>query len=142
MNKKMLSMMAALALIIAAGVAPALAQEAQVTAHIPFTFAVKGSVLPAGDYSLGQLHPNSWVIRNEGRGRAVIALTRPEGDNEKESSAQLVFKRCGDRYFLSEVWYLGRTSAVPPSEAEKAMEREMARNDLKPETLYVLASVR
>lgn len=140
MNKKMLSTMAALALMTVAGVASGYAQD-KVQAHIPFAFAVSNSVLPAGDYTLGQLRQSEWVIRNDSGSPAIMTLARPDGTNN-ETDAKLVFERCGDRYFLSEVRAAGESAAIPESKAERALEREMARNGSKPETLYVLASVR
>jgi hypothetical protein len=144
MNRKTLSIMVALALMTAAGVVSGYAQETQIQAHVPFAFSVKNSVLPPGDYNLGQLSPCDWVIRNyEGR-PAVIALARPGQGNRKaaEDSASLVFERRGDRYFLSQVQLGERTSSIPESKAERVLEREMARSGSKPETIYVLASVR
>jgi hypothetical protein len=142
MNRKTFSIMAALALMTVAGVASAYAQETKVTAHIPFAFSVSSSTLPAGDYSLGQLYQNAWVIRNDDGSPAIITVVTPNGSNEEANSAKLVFEHCGDRYFLSEVRALGQTTLIPASKAERALEREMARNGSKPETLYVLASLR
>ncbi len=141
MNRKTLSIMAALALMTVVGVASTYAQETKVKAHIPFAFSVSSSTLAAGDYSLGQLNQNAWVIRNDEGGGAILTVVTPNGTNE-DNSAELVFERCGARYFLSEVRSPGETSLIPKSKAERSIEREMARNGSKPETLYVLASVR
>jgi hypothetical protein len=47
-----------------------------------------------------------------------------------------------DTYFLSQIRRLGDTYEIPVSNAERTLEREMARNDVKPESLYVVASLR
>lgn len=140
MNRKMFSIVATLGLTVA-GVASGYAQDAAVKAHIPFAFAVNRSALPAGDYSLEQIYQSAWVIRNDGGGPGVMTVVTHNGTNG-ENDTKLVFERCGDRYFLSEVRTAGETALVPASKAERELEREMARNGLKPETLYVLASVR
>jgi hypothetical protein len=143
MSRKTLSIIGALALIAVTGAASAHAQDARVKAHIPFAFTVSGATLPAGDYSLApvRLFQNVWEIQSDQGSRAIFALVEP-GDNEEADSAKLVFKRYGDSYFLSEIRCLGETTQVPASKAERALEREMARNGSKPESVYVLASVR
>jgi hypothetical protein len=136
--------MAALALMTAAGVVSGYAQDSRMKVHVPFAFSVKDSALPAGDYSLGQLSQTAWVIRNDDGRPAVLALARPDRTDSKlgENSASLAFERCGDRYFLSKLQVGEQIESIPESKAERALEREMARNGLKPETLYILASVR
>lgn len=142
MNRKMFSIIAAFALVMVAGVASAYAQDTRVKAHIPFAFTVSSSTLPAGDYSLDQLSQNMWEIRNDEGNPAILTVARPDGTNEDLAPAKLVFKRCSDRYFLSEVRFLGESTSIPASKAERALEREMARNGSKSETTYVLASLR
>ena len=136
--------MAGVALMTAAGVVSGYAQDTRLQVHVPFAFSVKNSALPAGDYQLGQLSPSTWVIRNSEGRPAVIALARPDRSDGKlaEDSASVAFERCGDRYFLSGLQVGTQTSAIPETEAERALQREMARGGLKPETIYVLASVR
>ena len=144
MSRKTLSIMAAVALMIAAGVVSGYAQEIRMQVHVPFAFSVKNSALPAGDYNLGQLSQSTWVIRNSEGRPAVMALARPDRSDGKlaDDSASVAFERCGDRYFLSRVQVGEQTSSIPESRAERALEREMARNSFKPETIYVLASAR
>jgi hypothetical protein len=142
MNRKIFSITATLALVMTAGVASVYAQQAGVKAHVPFAFAVSSSTLPAGDYTFNQLSQSIWEIRGDAGGPAIFSLARPDGTNADVAPAKLVFKQCGERYFLSEVRSLGETSSIPASKAERALEREMARNGSTPERLYVLASIR
>jgi hypothetical protein len=142
MKRKMLSALSVFALISVLGVTCAFAQEHGVQADIPFAFTVTSSTLPAGNYSLRPLSQNTWLIQNNAGGPAIMAVATPNGSNKEADSAKLVFKRTGDRYFLSQVWCLGQTTAVPASKAERLIERETARNGAKPESVYVLASLR
>jgi hypothetical protein len=143
MNRKIFSTTVALALMTVAAAASAHAQDTtgKVKAHIPFAFSVSNSMLPAGDYSLSERSPSAWIVRNDDGSAAVVTLVRPNGTNE-DYDAKLVFKQCGDRYFLSEVRAAGEITSIPASGAERALEREMARNGSQPETVYVLASLR
>lgn len=136
--------MAGLALMTAAGVVSGYAQEARLEVHVPFAFSVKDSTLPAGDYKLGQLSQSVWVIRNKEGRPAVMAMAHPDRIDRTlaEDSASIAFERCGDRYFLSGLQVGEETSSIPESKAERALEREMARDGSKPETIYILASVR
>ena len=142
MKRKMLSALSVFALISVLGLTCAFAQEQGVRADVPFAFTVSSSTLPAGNYSLRPLSQNVWVIQDNEGGPAIMAAVTPNGSNKEADSAKLVFKHAGNSYFLSQVWCLGQTTAVPASKAERLIERETARNGAKPESVYVLASLR
>ena len=140
--KKAHSLLAAFVLTLVAGAASAFAQDITVKAHVPFDFIVSASALSAGDYTFSKLSETLWTIRNENTGRAVTAIASRFGSNEDKREAELVFKKIGSSYFLSEVHRMGDTTALPPSKTERRMEREVARNGSKPEPVFVLASAR
>ena len=142
MNRRMLSITAALALAIAAAVAPVYAQGNGLTAHVPFAFSVSSSTLRAGDYRFSPLSQHAWEIRNEQGTPAIATVARPDGSNDDEASAKLVFKRCGAHYFLSELVAAGANISIPASKAERELEREMARNGAQSQKVIVLASLR
>ena len=140
--KKAQSLLAALVLTLGVGAASAFAQDATVTAHVPFDFTVGSSTFAAGDYTFSRLTEELWTFRNDDTGRAITAIAGRFGSNQDKKEAELVFRQIGSTYFLSEVHRLGETTALPPSKAERKMEREVARNDPKPQSVYVLASAR
>ena len=142
MKSKTFSMIAAFSLVIVAGVASAYGQDQQVKADIPFAFAVGSSTLPAGEYNFSRLSPNVWEIRTEDGSRSILTLARYDGNNTEEDSAKVVFKHCGEHYFLSEVRFLGENIAIPQSKAERTLEREMARNGSPSQTVSLVASIR
>jgi hypothetical protein len=139
MNRKAFSILAGVALATALSVS-AYAQSGDLRAHIPFSFAVEKSVMPAGDYALVQLSQNTWTIRNENSTKAIAAAARPDGDNPEPNVAKLVFTKYGEHYFLSRVWCDGLTSVIAEPKPERALEIQMTSSNLKPETVYVLAS--
>ena len=141
MKRKVLSVAGVAALMIGACVS-SFAQDAAVRAHVPFSFSISNSALPAGDYSLSQLSQNTWIVRNLSGNGVVAAAARPDGTNRDESIAKLVFQKYGDRYFLSKVWCAGLTTAIAEPKAERAIEIQMTSNNQKPETVYVLAQAR
>ena len=143
-SMKSLLIIAALVLMAVMSVASADAQDARLAAHIPFAFRVGSSTLPVGDYSLERVGQAQyvWLIRNDQGNPAVFALARIEGTNEEGGFAKLVFKRYGDTYFLSQIGCLGETYEVPASKAERQLKGDLARDNSKPESLYVLARLR
>jgi len=136
------SVLAGLVLTLVVGATSIFAQDSIVKVAIPFDFTVSTSTLPAGDYTLTKLSTNTWSIRNEQTHQAILAATSAYGTNEDDNFGSLRFKQFGNHYFLSEVRCLGQTTAMPSSKAERAMERETARNSSKPESVVVLASAR
>ena len=140
--KKSLLLLAALVLTFVGGAASAFAQDAIVKVRIPFDFTVLNSALPAGNYTVSKLTADSWAIRNDDTGKAMAAVATSYGVNRDDNFGALVFKQFGSSYFLSEVHCLGSTSSLPTSKAERALEREMARNGSKPQSVSVLASAR
>jgi hypothetical protein len=140
--KKSLYLLAALALTFVGGAASAFAQDAIVEARVPFDFTVASSALPAGNYTISRLSNSSWTIRNDDTGKAIAAVATSFGTSRDDKFGALVFKQFGSSYFLSEVHCLGETSELPPSKAERALQRETAQNGSKPGTISVLASAR
>ena len=53
--------------------------------------------------------------------------------------SELVFNQYGDRYFLSEVLTAGEQTGreLAPSHEERALKRDMAKAELRPETVSV-----
>jgi hypothetical protein len=125
----------AVALVLAA---PAVAQDHYYTIHVPFSFNVQGHALPAGDYRVGVISPVLVEMRRTDGSAAVTFNTfrqyRPGGVPQ---SAQLVFHRYGQRYFLAEAWFDGTESGylVPRSRTE----REFAKQALETSTVMFAA---
>lgn len=140
--KKTYSLLAALVLTFVGGAASAHAQDALVKVHVPFDFAVSSSTLAAGDYTLAKLSDNSWTIRNDDTGKVIAAVVGSYGTNSDVNRGELVFKQFGSSYFLTQVRCLGETVLMPSSKAERALERETARNGMKSGSVTVLASAR
>lgn len=60
----------------------------------------------AGKYAVEILPNNKIKISGGGKDAAMIVLTRVGRQNPVED-LELVFDKVGDKYLLSEVWYLG-----------------------------------
>lgn len=88
------------------------------TVKVPFEFVVGNQTFPAGIYKVesllnsipGKDTINILVVSSiEGR-RYQAVVTGVADADALQANPRLVFTRSGDRYFLSEVWELGKRS--------------------------------
>ena len=80
------------------------ASDAQ-TANVPFEFHVGDRVMPAGNYTISQLNPQTLLIREDGKKvQQQVALTFQTDRSGIDNSAKLVFHKVGEQYFLVQVW--------------------------------------
>lgn len=105
---------ATLALFLAAVVtmAGSVAAKASVTGvNVPFNFAVNGTFLPAGHYTLGSdsAHPEILIVRDEKNNVRAMDVGM-NGTGETGKPAKLVFHKVAGQYFLREV-HLASNSA-------------------------------
>lgn len=159
MKKQTLKAVTMLVSIIALSFMTAVAANAQssslkVKANVPFDFVVGDRVLPAGAYAVKQITQGSdagLLISNRDNAQKAIRLSNTVQSNEVKR-ARLTFRRYGNTYFLAEVWPSGMMEGreIIKSKAEKAAERELARNAAqnnlagnasKPEVVTIFAEV-
>jgi len=132
MKKQAYTMIALIVLVGSMAVA-AQAQTSSRTliANIPFQFSVGDKTLPAGEYRVRQLNPDSDLavvqIRSEdGENSAVVHMMTVTG--KAQESAKLIFNRYGNHYFFAQAWVDGESSGLqaPKARAERATKRELA----------------
>lgn len=136
-----------MALAFVSAVAASAQNQRSLVVNVPFDFSVKGKTLPAGEYivSRGSDAESSAMIieRKDGKASAVV-LTMLVDSREMQKESRLVFNRYGDRYFLSQVW----TASSPEGRKlfrtglERSLEVELARNNARPETVAITASMK
>jgi hypothetical protein len=97
---------------------------------VPFDFMVGNQHMSAGTYDI-TTDQSTVLVRGEDNGSATFALAFWAHADKTQDRAKLVFKRYGDRYFLSQVWYPG-TNQGRELRISK-VEQELARNSGKPE---------
>ena len=128
--------------LLIAGTARAQMPGTVIRASIPFDFMVRGRTLPAGRYEISRINdePIGLMIRSLDHKRdEAVFETEPIYIGRTRSKDVLVFHRYGDSYFLSEVVTAGEDLGreLVPSHAERQMRREVARNQVEPETVTV-----
>ena len=99
MRTRILATVAALA-IVSGGLS--FAQTA--TFQIDFPFMAGNETLPAGQYSIDIVRPDSVRISGAGGRAIMLSLTRL-GRHDKDVETELVFDKVEGKYLLSEVWY-------------------------------------
>jgi hypothetical protein len=115
----------------------------QMRARIPFAFNVGNTTLPAGDYTVRVLNPNSdrrvlQIRSKDGRMSALIHTTGATSNNPDD--AKLVFHRYGDTYFFAQVQMAGDSTmlAAVKTSAERSKHRELASN-VRQATVEIIA---
>ena len=103
----------------------------QLRARIPFAFNVGQTSLPAGEYTITVLNPNSdrKVLQIRcADGKLSALIQTGELNTNAIEQAKLVFNRYGDRYFFAQAQMAGEstTLAAVKSNAERKEERAIA----------------
>jgi len=139
MKKQSILLAGLLVLSSIAATQVARAQEAMVV-DIPFAFTAGNATLPAGEYRVQKMdrNPSVLLIHCWDAGASTMVITNAAQAKELQTESKLVFKRYGNRYFLSQVWTAGSISGrqLPKSPKEKEGER-LARNETKDEITLV-----
>jgi len=142
--KKLFSVIAmgCLLSLLLAGSVHAQLPGTEIRASIPFDFSVRGKTLRAGDYEISRIgdEPADLLMRNvRDKREHVIFATDPKDARRIPRRNVLVFNRYGDSYFLEEVVTAGEETGreLNPSHAERTLRRDMAKNQVEPETVMV-----
>src|SRR4051794_6779192 len=103
----------------------------QVRADIPFQFHVGNTTLPAGEYMVRLVNPDSdamtlQISDRDGGANAIISMNGAHGSGQ--GTTKLGFRRYGTQYYFAEVWINGATDGLraPKSKAERATQKELA----------------
>jgi hypothetical protein len=109
MKAAVLRMTAILAVVIAVTAVSVQAQGVgnRQTFAVPFDFSVGRTVLPAGEYTFSADNQAVRIQSKDGRSHAIALPQRTLGASHIQSDVRLTFRRYGDQYYLSQVWFQG-----------------------------------
>ena len=106
-------------------------RQPQVRADIPFQFHVGNTTLPAGEYTVRLVNPDSdaaalQISRRDGGANAIINMIGASGSGQ--GMTKLGFRRYGNQYYFAEVWVDGEKAGLqaPKSKVERATQKELA----------------
>ncbi len=100
------------------------AQTVTLHAKIPFSFAVNGKILPAGEYAVFQgSTPGTMIVQGvDHKVGAFAVVFSTTARSAQQDKARLVFNGYGDRYFLSQIWTGdGQGSQLPTTGPEREL---------------------
>jgi hypothetical protein len=147
LKKKILSIVAALTLIVSVSIVGFAGLSGTVSANIPFDFTVGNKEFKAGKYSVERLFASNssdtLIIRSADSGDvANFNVNRVSGKGN--SQARLVFRRYGNQYFLGQIFDGQSTEGFgllkSKSERELAKKRDtITQNAVEPEVVTVAA---
>ena len=145
--KKQAYTMSALLVLVGSMAVAAQAQTSgrtQLIANIPFQFNVGTKTLPAGEYSVRQVNPDSdhgVLLLSSKDGNASVMIQVGSVIGKAQESAKLTFHRYGNKYFFAQAWIDGDNTGMqaPKSKAERAAESELAGLQSKTETVALRA---
>ena len=132
--KRHLSLTIAIIMFVAVWATTAQSQAASprlMRAHIPFAFNVGNKELPAGEYAITVLNPNSdqKVLQIRSTDGSVSAIVSTVGTKSKSpEQSKVVFHRYGDTYFFAQAQVSGESTALAAfkSKAERTEARTIA----------------
>ena len=121
-------------LVAAMAAGPCFAQRTTSKAEIPFAFQVANQTMPAGEYliqSVSSADERAQMISRTDSSSAAVALTFAVDARNGKSEPSLLFHKCGNSYFLSEIWTgLGQGRHLPMSKREKELASETKRTEV------------
>ena len=97
---------------------PAMAAQAPATLHVPFSFAVNGVILPAGDYRIDRDMDGSFIHLQNERGGQSYSWTTQSAPVAK-SRVILHFEARGHSYVLQSIQYGALTTPPPTRKATR-----------------------
>jgi hypothetical protein len=122
MKKQLWQVVGFLAALLATSTAVGQTNRGDTITDVPFAFTVANHTLPPGRYTVTRMDTALLIFNSHNQGTVVVTTSVVEG-RAPESAGKMVFHRCGDAYFLAEVWVAGNRLGrkVPQSRAEKEL---------------------
>jgi hypothetical protein len=112
------------AAILAASACLAQTNRGDLVVEIPFPFVVTNRTLPPGRYIVTHMGESNLRIYNSQNQSTLVPTHTVEG-KAPEGTGRMVFRRYGETYILSQVWFAANTTGWQAFRSR--IEKEMAR---------------
>jgi hypothetical protein len=100
---------------------PALNAQSAVIADVPFSFYVGDKAMEAGHYQARSNSDTLEILQNRDSDAAAFLLKAIRIQDAHQRSPKLVFEKCGNQYFLAQVWDGDTGIQIPRSKQEKEL---------------------
>lgn len=134
--KSLRSILAVLAVLLTAVTASA--QQAKVTATVPFNFVAGDRAYPAGDYTFTNNGNVLQITKAEEPAGAMTLSQACESLNPSENT-KLVFHNVGGYYILRQIWVAG--SPIGRELPRSQTEVRLAQNHANPKSVILAANI-
>jgi hypothetical protein len=134
MSRRFVSFLSAVTLVAVLSPLAVSLGAAEVTCQVPFSFAVNGTPMPAGRYTVST-QDSALTIRSVTR--TAIVLGQPTRSLTR-TTTKLVFDKMGDEYTLREVWLDGFSGRTFPK-ARGHEDRKSAATNASVEQVVIAA---
>jgi hypothetical protein len=149
LKKQILSIVAALTILIPVSIIGFAGLNSRVSADIPFDFMVGGKEFKAGKYTVNRVNannPDSILRIRSADNRATANFNFNRITDKGERGARLVFHRYGNQYFLAQIYdgLSGQGSELIKSKAEReaAKKRDIITQKIvEPEIVTVAVQI-
>jgi hypothetical protein len=145
MKKKSLITLTMLSLVVVLTATSVSAQSNhKLVVTIPFEFAIRGQILPPGEYIIKRVSSDRLEMLSIGSvdvgTTGVAVLTSNVRAKTTQRQSTLVFNQYGNQYFLSQIWEAGNSTGreVMKSRKERQLERELAKNGARREKVAIV----
>lgn len=144
MKMRVLSIAVTASLLVALAVITANAGIfAKTVATIPFDFATAKHIASAGTYTISETEFPGVLLLTDAQGdHGVFLFVQRHADSKDVAKRELVFHRYGKQYFLAQIMFgeqRGYQLLMSPAELEIVKSNSLAKNEQKPELVYVAA---
>jgi hypothetical protein len=100
---------------------PALNAQSAIVADVPFNFYVGDKAMAAGHYQARSSSETLEVLQNRDNDAAAFLMKAVRIQAKHEQNPKLVFEKCGNQYFLAQVWDGDTGIQIPRSKHEKEL---------------------
>lgn len=130
-------MILALAMIVSAAPLAQAQAQARAKANVPFDFNLDQKAMPAGVYEISSLSDKVLVVRNLETRDARLLIESMNVEAAETPHAKLVFHKCGDEYFLTQIWDGQSRIGIAFPESKREKELQYASYASQPEVVVI-----
>jgi hypothetical protein len=109
---------------------PALNAQSRLVADVPFGFYVGDKAMAAGAYEIRANSSSAAVVQNLDTDAATFLLKSIRIQDKQEQGPKLVFERCGNLYFLTQIWDGASDTGIQLPRSKRERESLVAANGL------------
>jgi hypothetical protein len=121
---------------------PVVVAQSHEVANIPFSFQVDTKSMAAGRYNVRSISEQVDLITNDDTQAAAFLAKAMRVQAKNVPHAMLVFHKCGNHYFLSQIWDGRSDTGVQLNESKREKELSLAGNRFSHQPEIVMVAMK